>query len=789
MSSRSLGLCAFCHKREANKKTGEMLKAPGEKIMAHYNCVLFSPLVVSEDSDSQELFGGFNIDSVKREAERAKHLRCFHCKSSGASIGCDIRACRRTFHYVCVEEAKGKRINDPKKEKYIAFCENHKNPEQVNVKNGSQSDDDTDIGDMSDTSEDSRETTGQKKRKSHGTPNSARKIKSPKVVPSPNKTRSSRSRASISSLSANHKDTELENVASSSESDDSDSDSDSDNGDISYTPENSSGKTGQKKRRSHGTPNSARKIKSPKVGPSANKSRDSRSRASTSSLSANYKDTELENVASSSQSDDSDSDNGDISYTPAGSSGKKGQKRRKNGTPNSARDTKNKGVSSPYKTKGYRSRASTSSLRANNKDTEKENDANSNQSDDDTDIGDASDSSDNSQGKSGQKRKRSSHGTPNLARNIRSPRVVPSPNKTQGYKLRATTSVLSANQEDTEPTDVGINSQSDADSDIGHRSDTSEGSHGKTGQKKIKRRGTPSSARKKVTFDDTNDVEEEQVAELPPPATLNVPIESPDVPAPEQTSSVAKIVQDLQSDRAIAMELNQKVLETQRQQIALQEKQLAEQEKQVKALAGVEETLSRLASAQERLASAEEAQNDIMQAVLLELKNMKAEMVQGLQKVGHSVTSDSVEESQESTAPTSLAPIAQTMQGPQEILDSDASDIGEQELQESTAPSALAPIDEAIQGPQEILDSDASDTGEQELQESTAPSALAPIDEAIQGPVVIGHSDTSGTGDQEPQRSSSPSVLPPITPRSTRSQVRSQVPNQGPGGKRFKKTK
>ncbi|XP_075055194.1 uncharacterized protein LOC142141025 isoform X2 [Mixophyes fleayi] len=181
MSSRSLGLCAFCRKGEEEKKAGEMLTVPGENIMAHNNCMLFSPRVVSKDSESQDLFGGFNIESVKKEIDRARNLKCSQCKLTGASIGCDIKRCRRTYHYLCIKKAKGKRINDRRKEKYIAYCAKHKNTEQAIVANHDQSDDDTDTNDISDTLDNSHGKRGRKKkRRKQGTTNAVRNKKKKK---------------------------------------------------------------------------------------------------------------------------------------------------------------------------------------------------------------------------------------------------------------------------------------------------------------------------------------------------------------------------------------------------------------------------------------------------------------------------------------------------------------------------------------------------------------------------------------------------------------------------------
>ncbi|XP_063808047.1 G patch domain-containing protein 8-like isoform X2 [Pseudophryne corroboree] len=130
MSAQPPRPCAFCPELEENEEIGKLLVSPDGAIVAHSNCMLFSPQVVSKDTYSQDFFGELNVKSVETEIERARKLRCFYCKAKGASVGCDNETCRRTYHYLCVKKAKGKYICDPEKEIYIAFCPDHKDTEE-----------------------------------------------------------------------------------------------------------------------------------------------------------------------------------------------------------------------------------------------------------------------------------------------------------------------------------------------------------------------------------------------------------------------------------------------------------------------------------------------------------------------------------------------------------------------------------------------------------------------------------------------------------------------------------
>ncbi|XP_044141371.1 uncharacterized protein LOC122931366 [Bufo gargarizans] len=120
--------CAFCQAAKENEVTGEMQRTPDGTIVAHYNCMLYSPQVIS--IDSQEDIQGFNFDigSVQREIERGQELRCNLCKKRGATAGCDVISCRRTYHYPCVLKAKGSSYP----QKFVVYCFHHTREKNAN---------------------------------------------------------------------------------------------------------------------------------------------------------------------------------------------------------------------------------------------------------------------------------------------------------------------------------------------------------------------------------------------------------------------------------------------------------------------------------------------------------------------------------------------------------------------------------------------------------------------------------------------------------------------------------
>ncbi|NXM48594.1 PHF11 protein, partial [Gymnorhina tibicen] len=91
--------CAFCSEGEA----GSIMYIATEKdIAAHQDCLLFSSgFVESEDHNPENLGIRFDVESVLKELKRGKRLMCNFCQKKGATVGCEERACRRSYHFFC----------------------------------------------------------------------------------------------------------------------------------------------------------------------------------------------------------------------------------------------------------------------------------------------------------------------------------------------------------------------------------------------------------------------------------------------------------------------------------------------------------------------------------------------------------------------------------------------------------------------------------------------------------------------------------------------------------------
>lgn len=119
-----LAKCAFCRTNK-DKECGQLLQSENQKVAAHHKCMLFSSALVTSPSDS-EIIGGFAIEDVKKEIKRGNKLMCSSCHRPGATIGCDVKTCRRTYHYYCALKDKAQIKENPSQGIYLVYCRKHR---------------------------------------------------------------------------------------------------------------------------------------------------------------------------------------------------------------------------------------------------------------------------------------------------------------------------------------------------------------------------------------------------------------------------------------------------------------------------------------------------------------------------------------------------------------------------------------------------------------------------------------------------------------------------------------
>uniref|UniRef100_A0A8C9J8Z3 PHD finger protein 11 n=1 Tax=Panthera tigris altaica TaxID=74533 RepID=A0A8C9J8Z3_PANTA len=95
--------CALCPK---DSEYSVLYIAKKETIAAHENCLLYSSaLVECEDHDPSNDDRSFDVESVKKEIHRGRRLTCAFCNKRGATVGCDIKACLKSYHFFCAKNA------------------------------------------------------------------------------------------------------------------------------------------------------------------------------------------------------------------------------------------------------------------------------------------------------------------------------------------------------------------------------------------------------------------------------------------------------------------------------------------------------------------------------------------------------------------------------------------------------------------------------------------------------------------------------------------------------------
>ncbi|XP_074995752.1 PHD finger protein 11 isoform X3 [Calonectris borealis] len=115
--------CAFCSEGEAGSV---MYIAKERNIAAHQDCLLFSSgFVESEEYNPDNLDIRFDVTSVLKELKRGKRLMCNFCRKKGATVGCEERACRRSYHYFCALCDDAAIETDEVNGVYRVFCPKH----------------------------------------------------------------------------------------------------------------------------------------------------------------------------------------------------------------------------------------------------------------------------------------------------------------------------------------------------------------------------------------------------------------------------------------------------------------------------------------------------------------------------------------------------------------------------------------------------------------------------------------------------------------------------------------
>ncbi|XP_073329223.1 uncharacterized protein phf11 [Pagrus major] len=115
--------CALCHWDKETKTTGPL--STKDQVTAHQNCLLYSSGLFCRDSPEYDDLFGFSVDDVLDEVKRGSKLICSRCKKKGATAGCEVKRCKKSYHYPCAVHEGAEIVDDSEKGCFGLYCFKH----------------------------------------------------------------------------------------------------------------------------------------------------------------------------------------------------------------------------------------------------------------------------------------------------------------------------------------------------------------------------------------------------------------------------------------------------------------------------------------------------------------------------------------------------------------------------------------------------------------------------------------------------------------------------------------
>ncbi|KAL7881328.1 hypothetical protein AOLI_G00081760 [Acnodon oligacanthus] len=128
--------CILCDLADENETTGALSSKGG--ISAHQNCLIYSSGIYCKSSPSFDDLFGFDVKDVRQEYIRGRKLRCHRCGKKGATAGCEMRRCKRSYHYPCAIQDDARAVEKVSKGFFTLYCVKHdpkriRTPERLQV--------------------------------------------------------------------------------------------------------------------------------------------------------------------------------------------------------------------------------------------------------------------------------------------------------------------------------------------------------------------------------------------------------------------------------------------------------------------------------------------------------------------------------------------------------------------------------------------------------------------------------------------------------------------------------
>ncbi|KAM6955765.1 uncharacterized protein PEZ65_005309 [Lycodopsis pacificus] len=116
-------VCLLCQRCEETNITGAL--STKDEVTAHQNCLLFSSGLYCRNSPQSDDLFGFSVEDVLKEVKRGSKLMCNKCQTKGATAGCEVKRCKKSYHYPCAVRHRAEIVEDAVKEKYVLYCSKH----------------------------------------------------------------------------------------------------------------------------------------------------------------------------------------------------------------------------------------------------------------------------------------------------------------------------------------------------------------------------------------------------------------------------------------------------------------------------------------------------------------------------------------------------------------------------------------------------------------------------------------------------------------------------------------
>ena len=118
--------CAFCRQLSSSEvlreKVGPIygpikIKKNGLSVWVHELCAIWTPEVFLNDRNK--------FKNMKDAVKRCNILTCGFCKEKGGGLGCFVKGCQNTYHYLCARNAGCLLVRS----RLIMYCEEHRTEE------------------------------------------------------------------------------------------------------------------------------------------------------------------------------------------------------------------------------------------------------------------------------------------------------------------------------------------------------------------------------------------------------------------------------------------------------------------------------------------------------------------------------------------------------------------------------------------------------------------------------------------------------------------------------------